>query len=305
MSKKQWFLGACGALLIGGLANSASANFKWDLRIVGVDDVPVADPKYAVVDHVGQRIQVEGWLTVKGTNGVNDEAYSMIVGSLLSYKALDGQGNPLPIAAKGTFVPAGAELDVGVYGWYTHDGLSGGKDNGGASQNLSYDTARYGKMLDDGSLDVGSNVFLSDPTQEGDWFKLIAAFPTGYTIPGAPANEQPKSITLTTFKNDRVTYPDGFDVRLLKFDWVVTEVNPEQGKTNIGWMPRMDLVQGVPQLAESAGIWRIDLVGGNANTRSDLFEIAPPIVLEQIVPEPAGLSILALGALGLLARRRK
>jgi hypothetical protein len=302
MSSKKWFLGACGALLIGGLAMNANAMFTVDFKAVSLNGLALTDSKNVLLGGVGDKVSVEIWVTVQGLDAVADEGYASVTGALISY-APGG-----PTVGLGKFVPTGTMRfdenfnEIGPAWW--NEPLGGGNGSTmGAEHNLAYDTV-FGNMPDDGSPDFGSPTFL-DVSTEGGWISIrgLQAYGKGGASP-APLISAGLAKVIST------PNPRGLSFKVGQFDWELTQIQ-FGGRTELNWMPRVDATASGNIVSSVAAIYVDDNASINPQTGgldpSGMplkFGIGAPIVLTTI-PEPASLSVLALGALGLLARRRK
>lgn len=312
MSRKTW-LSACGALLMAGLASTASASITFSVNLTAIDGVPLGaaeNKKLAMVTSVGQRFSFDMWVTIQGSNAARDEDYAQMFGGLISYAPLAGAGGTRR-AGVGHFRPAGepvldpdtGEPIPGAFEWFNGPlGGGTGSQNGAENHILSLNTV-FGNMPDDGSPDIGHPVPTS-PLDKGDWMSQIPLekYTNRSPVPGGL-----RSFTsLDGSLRQVITTPNpfGFKMKLLSFDWVVESMSNGAGdQTAINWLPRIDTtLAGGAAVSAAAASWTDDNTTFTGQTGE--VNIDAPVIL-QIVPEPASLSILALGALGLLARRRK
>jgi hypothetical protein len=132
----------------------------------------------------------------------------------------------------------------------------------------------------DGDIDLGA------PNQAGaTGFFIVRADPQEYF--GAPSGAA-------------IAAPDGSGVQW-KIGRVELTVMENDGQANVVFMPRRNAAGAV---APEAGLWFDDQGGLTAkDASSGTFISGAPLVV--LVPEPGVIGTLALGALGLLARRRK
>jgi len=361
MLKKKWLLGACGALLAGGLfASVASANLVITPYITGIDGVPLGLSgdaasgfaidtsqwlKAAQITHAGQTFQIDFVYTITGSATSTSSAnfgLNSLVGSVASQLTAPGTAS----AGRGHFTANGYQQVQGdnslvqVFG--VGDAAFTAPPSVGIGGAVGAATGQLGASnLDDGSPDIGSG-----PRGDSSGFIVIGGGGTSvvkFTTNGNAAAPWTGMLGYTPIVPDPDNLPDGTlggdpiypyniagggavpGTATTTGPWLFTSAHANAGisdviascvwtyndggvkdaQTAINWMPWIDDTTGI--ISSKAAQWMENSTGTAVNRTSSAtnFSVGAPVVLTNNVPEPASLSVLALGALGLLARRRK
>jgi len=270
MSTKKKLIAACGGVLLAGLAASqANAGLTVDLRLASGGKTVDARNLAA-----GQTIDIDVYAIVAG-----QMQGKSIVNKAVVFDYKDGFQSLI-----GSFISSGPTAKDQLYG--NSDPNNGDYRASLAPFNGNGSTlGEYQDIDGDGDLDVGA--------------------------PNGTADVSPFVVFRANAMEYGASDPASTEWKIGTIQFLVESINAGAA-TEINFVPRRD---AAGNLLDSSALWMEDAVlppdnNGNRpvnpgkNAVTGELTVGAPITITPI-PEPASLSLLGLGALGLLARRRK